>query len=108
MPLFRQLEFAFRRSTAVAASLWDASRFAQSAHETLRLIKSAGPRFLGPMGELSTLALIEDYFYLDLKNFVDQMARLSRGVAVYCTAGELGRYVFDSFVSGRRARRQVG
>ena len=29
MPLFRQLEFAFRRSTAVAASLWDASRFAQ-------------------------------------------------------------------------------
>jgi uncharacterized protein with von Willebrand factor type A (vWA) domain len=57
---------------------------------------------------VSTLALIEDYFYLDLKNFVDEMARLSRGVAVYCTAGELGKYVFDSFVNGRRARRQVG
>ena len=57
---------------------------------------------------ISTVALVEDYFYLDLKNFVDEMARLSRGIAVYCTAGELGRYVFDSFVRGRRSRRQVG
>ncbi len=57
---------------------------------------------------ISTVALVEDYFYLDLKNFVDEMARLSRGVAVYCTAGELGRYVFDSFVRVRRSRRQVG
>jgi Ca-activated chloride channel family protein len=57
---------------------------------------------------ISTLALIEDYYYLDLKNFVDQMARLSQGIAVYCTAGELGRYVFDSFSRGRRSRRQVG
>ncbi|MFL5339970.1 MAG: VWA domain-containing protein [Gemmataceae bacterium] len=57
---------------------------------------------------ISTVALVEDYFYLDLKNFVDEMARLSRGVAVYCTAGELGHYVFDSFVRGRRSRRQVG
>jgi uncharacterized protein with von Willebrand factor type A (vWA) domain len=57
---------------------------------------------------ISTFALIEDYFYLGLMNFVDRMARLSRGVAAYCTAGELGRYVLDSFVSGRRARKQVG
>src|SRR5262245_17218966 len=57
---------------------------------------------------LSTFALIEDYFYLGLQNFVDQMARTSRGVAVYCTAGQLGHYVLDSFVSGRRSRRQVG
>jgi len=57
---------------------------------------------------LSTFALIEDYYYLGLMNFVDQMARHSRGLAVYCTAGELGRYVLDSFVSGRRARKTVG
>jgi len=57
---------------------------------------------------LSTFALIEDYFYLGLVNFVDQMARLSKGVAVYCHAGELGGYVLDSFVTGRRSRRQVG
>jgi uncharacterized protein with von Willebrand factor type A (vWA) domain len=57
---------------------------------------------------LSTFALVEDYFYLGLMNFVDQMARLSRGLAVYCTAGELGHYVLDSFVNGHRSRRHVG
>jgi Ca-activated chloride channel homolog len=57
---------------------------------------------------LSTFALIEDYYYLGLMNFVDQMARESRGLAVYCTAGELGKFVLDSFVSGRRARKMVG
>jgi Ca-activated chloride channel homolog len=57
---------------------------------------------------ISTFALIEDYYYLGLMNFVDQMARHSRGLAVYCTAGDLGKYVLDSFVSGRRARKTVG
>jgi Ca-activated chloride channel family protein len=58
--------------------------------------------------QLSTFALIEDYFYLGLVNFVDQMARLSRGLAVYCTAGQLGHYVLDSFVHGHRSRKHVG
>jgi uncharacterized protein with von Willebrand factor type A (vWA) domain len=57
---------------------------------------------------LSTFALIEDYYYHGLMNFVDQMARESRGLAVYCSAGELGKYVLDSFVTGRRARKTVG
>ena len=76
-------------------------RTAQATLEEVRRCHDAGIR-------ISTLALIEDYFYLDLKNFVDRMARLSRGIAVYCTAGELGHYVFDSFMSGRKTRRQVG
>jgi Ca-activated chloride channel homolog len=58
--------------------------------------------------QLSTFALIEDYFYTGLVNFVDQMARASRGVAVYCHAGELGRCVLEGFVRGRHTRRQVG
>lgn len=65
----------------------------------------------GCVGEgirLSTFALIEDYYYLGLMNFVDQMARRGRGLAVYCTAGELGKYVLDSFVSGRRSRKTMG
>lgn len=57
---------------------------------------------------LSTVALIEDSFYLDLKNFVDQMARESRGVAAYCHAGDLGHYLMESFVQGRRQRRRIG
>ena len=76
-------------------------RTSQATLQEVRRCCDAGIR-------ISTLALIEDYFYLDLKNFVDQMARLSQGIAVYCTAGELGRYVFDSFARGRRSRRQVG
>jgi uncharacterized protein with von Willebrand factor type A (vWA) domain len=58
--------------------------------------------------QLSTFALIEDYFYLGLMNFVDQMARTARGLAVYCNAGELGNFVLDSFVRGRRSRKRLG
>jgi uncharacterized protein with von Willebrand factor type A (vWA) domain len=57
---------------------------------------------------ISTVALIEDFFYLGLKNFVEQMARLSRGIAVYCDAANLSGFVFDSFMKGRRSRRHAG
>lgn len=57
--------------------------------------------------QLSTFALIEDYFYLGLVNFVDQMARTARGLAVYCNAGELGGYVLENFVGGRRSRQNI-
>ena len=53
------------------------------------------------------LRLIEDYFYLGLVNFVEEMARVSQGVAAYCSADDLGKYVFDSFIGGRRARKTV-
>jgi uncharacterized protein with von Willebrand factor type A (vWA) domain len=58
--------------------------------------------------EVSTFALIEDYFCLELRNFVDLMARTARGRAVYCNAGELGGCVLDSFVRGRSSRRRLG
>jgi uncharacterized protein with von Willebrand factor type A (vWA) domain len=54
---------------------------------------------------VSSFALIEDYFYLGLVNFVEEMARVSQGVAAYCGADDLGKYVFDSFIGGRRTRR---
>ena len=56
---------------------------------------------------LSSFALIEDYFYLDLVNFVEQMAKVSSGVAAYCNAGDLGNMVIDSFSKGRRQRRTL-
>jgi uncharacterized protein with von Willebrand factor type A (vWA) domain len=58
--------------------------------------------------QISTFALIEDYFYLGLMNFVDQMSRIGRGLAIYCNAGELGGFVLDSFVRGRRSRKRLG
>ncbi len=54
---------------------------------------------------VSSFALIEDYFYLGLVNFVEEMARVSRGVAAYCSTDDVGNLVFDSFVGGRRTRR---
>jgi Ca-activated chloride channel homolog len=54
---------------------------------------------------VSSFALIEDYFYLGLVNFVEEMARVSQGVAAYCGADDLGKYVFDSFIGGRRSRK---
>ncbi|MCS7044887.1 MAG: VWA domain-containing protein [Gemmataceae bacterium] len=58
--------------------------------------------------QISTFALIEDYFYTGLVNFVDQMARTSRGYAIYCHAGDLGRCVVEGFVRGRHTRRALG
>ena len=54
---------------------------------------------------VSSFALVEDYFYLGLVNFVEEMARVTQGVAAYCSAEEIGKYVFDSFIGGRRQRK---
>lgn len=56
---------------------------------------------------LSSFALIEDYFYLGLVNFVEQMAQVSGGIAAYCNADDLGNMIIDSFVKGRRVRRTM-
>lgn len=56
---------------------------------------------------ISSFALIEDYFYLDLVNFVQQMARVTGGVAAYCNASDLGSMVLESFIGGRRQKRAV-
>ncbi|MCH7990235.1 MAG: VWA domain-containing protein [Planctomycetes bacterium] len=56
---------------------------------------------------LSSFALIEDYFYLGLVNFVEQMAQVSGGIAAYCNADDLGNMVIDSFTSGRKVRRTL-
>jgi uncharacterized protein with von Willebrand factor type A (vWA) domain len=54
---------------------------------------------------VSSFALIEDYFYLGLVNFVEEMARVSNGVAAYCSTDDIGNLVFESFVGGRHTRR---
>jgi Ca-activated chloride channel family protein len=54
---------------------------------------------------VSSFALIEDYFYLGLVNFVEEMARVSQGVAAYCSTDDIGNLVFESFVGGRRTRK---
>ncbi len=56
---------------------------------------------------VSSFALIEDYYYFGLVNFVEDLARVTRGVAAYCSADDLSKYVFDSFLGGRRSRKMT-
>jgi len=56
---------------------------------------------------LASFALIEDYFYLGLVNFVEQMAQVSGGTAAYANANDLGEMVIDTFVGGRRTRKTL-
>ncbi len=73
----------------------------KTARHTLQEVKRCAASGI----RVSSFALIEDYFYLGLVNFVEEMARVSQGVAAYCSSDDLGKYVFDSFVSGRRSRK---
>ena len=52
----------------------------------------------------STFALIEDYFYMDWIGFVDQLTRLTRGVAFYCTSGDLANAIMESYLTGRKRK----
>jgi uncharacterized protein with von Willebrand factor type A (vWA) domain len=56
---------------------------------------------------ISSFALVEDYFYLELVNFVQRMAEVTGGVAAYGNAEDLGNLVVESFVKGRKRRRAV-
>ena len=77
------------------------------AEKTARITLSEVKRCANEGIHMSSFALIEDYFYLGLVNFVEQMAQVSGGVAAYCNAEDLGNMVVDSFVGGRRRRRAV-
>ncbi len=77
------------------------------AEKTRRVTLSEVKRCANEGIHLSSFALIEDYFYLGLVNFVEQMAQVSGGIAAYCNADDLGNMIIDSFVKGRRTRRTV-
>lgn len=77
------------------------------AEKTAKITLSEVKRCADQGIHLSSFALIEDYFYLGLVNFVEQMAQVSGGIAAYCNAGDMGNMVIDSFVGGRRRRRAM-
>jgi uncharacterized protein with von Willebrand factor type A (vWA) domain len=73
----------------------------KTAAHTLAEVKSCAKAGI----RVSSFALVEDYFYLGLVNFVQEMARVSRGIATYCSTDDIGNLVFQSFVGGRRTTR---
>ena len=57
--------------------------------------------------QISSFALIEDYFYYGLVNFVEQMAQVSGGISATCNAQDMGNMVINSFVNGRKKKSRV-
>jgi len=56
---------------------------------------------------LATFALIEDYYGMEWVEFVDQMTRLSKGVAFYCASGDLASCVMESYLSGKKKKTYI-
>ena len=75
--------------------------------QTAQITLAEAQRCAGEGIHISSFALIEDYFYLELVNFVQRLAQVTGGVAAYCNANDLGNLVIDSFMGGRKKRRTV-
>lgn len=75
------------------------------SEKTARHTLAEGRRCAAAGIRVSSFALIEDYFYMGLMNFVEGLARVTQGVAAHCSAENIGNYVLDSFIGGRRTRR---
>ena len=57
---------------------------------------------------IATFALIEDYYGMDWVGFVDQLTKLTKGVAFYTSSGELANCVMESYLSGRKKKSFIG
>lgn len=77
------------------------------AEKTANLTLAEAKRCANEGIHISSFALVEDYFYLGLVNFVERMAAVSGGIAAYCNADDLGNLVIESFNKGRHRKRAM-
>lgn len=56
----------------------------------------------------ATFALIEDYYGMDWVGFVDQLSRLTKGLAFYTASGDLASCVMESYLSGKKRKSAIG
>ncbi len=56
---------------------------------------------------ISTFALIEDYWGMEWVGFVDQLTKLTKGVAFYTSSGELASCIMESYLSGRKKKTYI-
>jgi uncharacterized protein with von Willebrand factor type A (vWA) domain len=56
---------------------------------------------------IATFALIEDYWGMDWVGFVDQMTKLTKGVAFYTSSVELASCIMESYLSGRKKKAYI-
>lgn len=77
-------------------------------HEKTARITLAEAKRCSELGiHVSSFALVEDYFYFGLVNFVEQLAQVTSGICATCSAQDMGNMVVSSFVRGRRVRRKL-
>lgn len=77
------------------------------AEKTAKVTLAEAKRCADEGIHVSSFALIEDYFYLGLVNFVEQLAQVTGGISATCNAQDMGNMVISSFVGGRRKRRTL-
>ena len=77
------------------------------SEKTARITLAEAQRCANEGIHISSFALIEDYFYLGLVNFVEQLAHVTGGISMTCNAEDMGNMVIDSFVGGRRKRSRL-
>lgn len=77
------------------------------AEKTANITLAEAKRCANEGIQLSSFALIDDYFYLGLVNFVERMAQVSGGISAYCNADDLGNLVIESFNKGRHRKRAM-
>jgi uncharacterized protein with von Willebrand factor type A (vWA) domain len=53
---------------------------------------------------IASFALIEDYYYMDWVGFIDQLTKLTKGVAFYCTSSDLSSAIMESYLSGKKQK----
>lgn len=56
---------------------------------------------------IATFALIEDYWGMDWVGFVDQLTKLTKGVAFYTSSAELASCIMESYLSGRKKKTYI-
>ncbi|HWP40977.1 MAG TPA: VWA domain-containing protein [Tepidisphaeraceae bacterium] len=56
---------------------------------------------------ISTFALIEDYWGMEWVGFVDQLTKLTKGVAFYTSSSELASCIMESYLSGRKKKAHI-
>ena len=56
---------------------------------------------------IATFALIEDYWGMDWVGFVDQLTRLTKGVAFYTSSDQLASCIMESYLSGRKKKAYI-
>lgn len=74
------------------------------AEKTARITLTEAKRCANEGIQVSSFVLIEDYFYMGLVNFVEQLAIVTKGISATCNAQDMGNMVVQSFVNGRRKK----